>query len=85
MLSEEFLDFTASRGNDLRPLGLTQGCKWCLCAARWMEAFLEWKAGKVDVKAVPQIDMEATGRGMLKFMDLDKLEEWSTTKEKGSQ
>ena len=29
-VSDKFLDFTASRGNDLRSAGLTAGCKWCL-------------------------------------------------------
>ena len=38
MLTKEFLDFTASRGNNLRSIGLEPGCKWCLCTARWKEA-----------------------------------------------
>lgn len=29
-LTDSFLDFTASRGNNLRSIGLTAGCKWCL-------------------------------------------------------
>merc|ERR1712098_124207 len=37
-LTDPFLDFPASRGNNLRSIGLTAGCKWCLCAARWKEA-----------------------------------------------
>ncbi|TVY62727.1 hypothetical protein LSUE1_G008962 [Lachnellula suecica] len=48
-LTDPFLDFTASRGNNLRSIGLTGGCKWCLCANRWKEAsvFAE-KEGKVS-------------------------------------
>lgn len=38
MLTKEFLDFSASRGNNLRSIGLEPGCKWCLCTARWKEA-----------------------------------------------
>lgn len=38
VLTDEFLDFTASKGNNLRAAGLTAGCKWCLCASRWKEA-----------------------------------------------
>ena len=38
VLSKEFLDFSASRGNNLRSIGLEPGCKWCLCTARWKEA-----------------------------------------------
>ncbi|MCO1332757.1 DUF2237 domain-containing protein [Microbulbifer sp. OS29] len=40
-----FLDFSRSRGNDLStPVaefnfpGLREGDRWCLCAARWLEA-----------------------------------------------
>lgn len=38
VLTREFLDFSASRGNNLRTIGLEPGCKWCLCTARWKEA-----------------------------------------------
>ncbi|HET7505808.1 MAG TPA: DUF2237 domain-containing protein [Kofleriaceae bacterium] len=43
-MTAEFLAFSASRGNDLstsRPgfPGLRPGDRWCLCAARWKEAF----------------------------------------------
>lgn len=37
-LTDSFLDFTASRGNNLQSIGLTAGCKWCLYAGRWKEA-----------------------------------------------
>lgn len=49
ILTERFLTFTVSRGNDLvtpRPEygfpGLKAGDTWCLCASRWYEA---WRAG----------------------------------------
>lgn len=43
-ITAEFLEFSESVGNDLsRPApgfpGLKSGDKWCLCAARWKEAF----------------------------------------------
>lgn len=45
-VTAEFLAFSRSRGNDLstpRPEygfpGLQPGDRWCLCAARWQEAF----------------------------------------------
>ena len=45
-VTPEFLEFSKSRGNDLstpRPEfgfeGLNPGDQWCLCAARWKEAF----------------------------------------------
>ncbi len=44
-MTDEFLAFSRSRGNDLstpRPEygfeGLQAGDRWCLCAARWVEA-----------------------------------------------
>ena len=47
VLTKEFLDFSASRGNNLRSIGLEPGCKWCLCTARWKEA-MEAAKGKED-------------------------------------
>ena len=45
VLTEEFLEFSKSVGNDLstpRPeygfAGLLPGERWCLCASRWLEA-----------------------------------------------
>ena len=42
LMTEEFLEFSASAGNDLstpRPgfAGLKPGDRWCLCAPRWQE------------------------------------------------
>ena len=46
IMTDEFLEFTKSRGNDLstpRPEfqfpGLKAGDGWCLCAMRWKEAY----------------------------------------------
>jgi uncharacterized protein (DUF2237 family) len=34
-VTEEFLEFSAKQGNDLRPIpGMKGGCKWCLCVTR---------------------------------------------------
>ncbi|MCU0932970.1 MAG: DUF2237 domain-containing protein [Thiobacillaceae bacterium] len=48
-VTEEFLDYSRARGNDLTTPqpeygfpGLQPGDSWCLCAARWLEAL---KAG----------------------------------------
>jgi uncharacterized protein (DUF2237 family) len=58
VMTEEFLEFSRSRGNDLstpRPEfgfpGLKPGDRWCLCAARWQEAFESGCAPKVTLKA----------------------------------
>jgi uncharacterized protein len=54
IVSEEFLDFTASQGNDLRIVGLSEGCKWCLCAGRWLEALEAFKTGRIGRNGVPR-------------------------------
>lgn len=71
-VSAEFLAFSRSRGNDLgtpRPEygfpGLKPGDQWCLCAARWQEAF--------EAGAAPDVVLEATHESALEFSDLDHL------------
>jgi len=55
-LTADFLAFSKARGNDLStPMpehgfpGLRPGDRWCLCAARWKEAYDAGKAPKVYV------------------------------------
>lgn len=71
-LTQEFLDFTKSKGNDLstpRPqfgfAGLKPGQRWCLCAARWLEAH---EAGKA-----PPVSLEATHQRSLETVPLEAL------------
>jgi len=66
-MTDEFLDFTKSKGNNLSSPsssfpGLKSGDKWCLCALRWDEAA---KANKA-----PPVDLEATDESALKFNNL---------------
>ncbi|PNS15202.1 hypothetical protein CAC42_8203 [Sphaceloma murrayae] len=78
-VSEEFLDFTASRGNDLRPVGLKGGCKWCLCASRWLEAFEA--RGQHGEKIVPKVVLGATNESVLKKLNLEDLKKFAVDKE----
>lgn len=73
-MTDEFLEFTASKGNDLstpRPRfrfpGLKAGDRWCLCALRWEEAR---QAG-----VAPPVVLEATHIGALEFVDEAHLRE----------
>jgi hypothetical protein len=73
-VTEEFLRFSASRGNDLstpRPEfrfhGLKPGDRWCLCATRWLEA---WMAG-----VAPPVVLEATHERALQVVPLAALKE----------
>ena len=58
VMTPEFLEFTVAAGNDLvtpHPEwnfpGLVVGDRWCLCAARWLEAFHAGKAPPVVLDA----------------------------------
>ncbi len=71
-VTREFLDFSVSRGNDLstpRPEfgfpGLRPGDRWCLCAARWLEAY--------EADAAPRVLLRATHRRALDIVPLEKL------------
>ncbi|GAA5784007.1 hypothetical protein GCM10007860_28590 [Chitiniphilus shinanonensis] len=73
-MTEEFLAFSAERGNDLstpRPdwgfPGLRPGDHWCVCAGRWIEALLEGKA--------PPILLAATHEAILEHLSLETLVE----------
>lgn len=67
-----FLAFSKQRGNDLstpRPEhqfpGLVPGNRWCLCAARWQEAF--------EADAPPLVVLAATNEGTLAVVRLEDL------------
>ncbi len=73
-VTEEFLKFSRSRGNDLstpRPEygfpGLVPGDQWCLCAMRWKEAY--------DAGCAPQVLLESTHILTLEFVGLAALRE----------
>ncbi len=69
-VTEEFLEFSKTRGNDLktpRPdlnfQGLKEGDSWCLCADRWLEAYQNGAAPKIklrstNIKALEVISLE---------------------------
>lgn len=72
IMTDEFLDFSRSKGNDLfRPRpeydfpGLKPGDRWCLCALRWKEA---WEAG-----CAPLLILEATHEKTLEFIPLQEI------------
>ena len=73
-VTEEFLDFTAKQGNDLRPIpGMKGGCKWCLCASRWLEAFQARERDPNGDKIVPKVFLEATNEKALGKINLEDL------------
>lgn len=75
IVTEEFLNYSASQGNDLMtPIpyynfpGLQPGDKWCLCISRWLQAE---KAGKA-----PPIILEATHIKSLQYTNLELLQKY---------
>jgi uncharacterized protein len=71
-VTDAFLEFSLSRGNDLstpRPeyrfKGLSAGDRWCLCAARWKEAF--------EAGVAPPVVLEATHESALRILTLQSL------------
>ena len=76
--SKEFLAFSKARGNDLstpRPEfafpGLEPGQRWCLCAARWVEALKAGKAPRVVLNSTNQAALEVAPLHALKQFAVD--------------
>ena len=72
-VTQEFLDFSLARGNDLvtpRPehrfVGLEAGDRWCLCAMRWKEA--------LEAGVAPPVVLECTHERALLFVTLAQLQ-----------
>ena len=72
VVNEAFLRYTRSQGNDLstpEPAygfpGLRPGYHWCLCAARWLEAYEDGMA--------PPVRLEACERSSLEVISLELL------------
>jgi len=81
VVTEEFLDYSASQGNDLRIAGLREGCKWCLCTSRWLEALGAFRDGKISRNGVPKVHLEATEDSALRRVDLETFREFAARAE----
>ena len=80
VVTDDFLAFSRSRGNDLstpRPEfrfpGLKHGDRWCLCLDRWREAHAAGVA--------PQVVLEATHQIALERVPLETLREFAVSPE----
>ena len=79
-MTAEFLTFSRARGNDLSTprtgfAGLRPGDRWCLCAARWREAFDAGVAPPVVLAATHELAATICSREALLAhgVDLDAL------------
>ncbi len=75
VMSRSFLSYSRAQGNDLiTPIpehsfpGLKEGDRWCLCASRWMQSYLDGMA--------PFVILESTNIKTLTIIDLDILEKY---------
>ena len=75
-VTEEFLAFSKSVGNDLstpQPQfdfpGLKEGDRWCLCVSRWKEA--------LEAGMAPAVFLEGTHILALEFVDLADLKHYA--------
>src|SRR6059058_2185739 len=76
VMTDAFLAFSKSRGNDLStPIpeigfaGLKAGDRWCLCAQRWQEAF--------EADQAPRVVLRATHEGALVHCSLADLKRFA--------
>lgn len=79
IVTEEFLKYSAQRGNDLiTPMpyysfpGLKPGDKWCLCVSRWKEA--------LDAGVAPQVILKSTHQKALETVKFEDLLEYKFVK-----
>lgn len=77
-VTREFLEFSRLRGNDLstpRPeldfSGLRPGDRWCLCAARWLEAHRHETAPPVILKGTHMRALEIVPLELLRKFAVD--------------
>jgi len=75
-VSDTFLEFSKSKGNDLSTPapeygfdGLKDGDSWCLCAERWLEAYQN--------DAAPRVYLTRTHQRALDVVTFDLLKQYS--------
>jgi len=77
-VTQEFLEFSRFRGNDLstpRPElgfpGLKPGDRWCLCAERWREAHAAGMAPRVFLRSTHERALEVVPLGVMREFAAD--------------
>jgi uncharacterized protein (DUF2237 family) len=75
-ISQEFLEYSRSKGNDLstpRPefdfKGLKPGDSWCVCASRWLEA--------VETNMAPRVHLQRTHIKALDIVPIEILKKYA--------
>ncbi len=75
-VSEQFLEFSKMKGNDLSTpnpdlqfQGLKPGDRWCLCALRWKEA--------LDAGVAPPVILSSTNEVVLEIISIEDLKKYA--------
>ncbi len=75
-VTKEFLEYSRFRGNDLStPMpdfgfpGLKPGDAWCLCAARWLEAY--------QANMAPRVFLRRTHKRALEIVPMELLSQFA--------
>ncbi len=78
-VTTEFLEFSRFQGNDLSTPhpefgfpGLKEGDSWCLCAARWLEAYEGGMAPKIYMHRTHQRALEIVPFELLSQFAIDR-------------
>jgi uncharacterized protein len=78
VMTADFLAFSKAAGNDLSTPhpeygfpGLKAGDRWCLCAARWLQAFQAGMAPRVVLSATHERALEIVALNDLKRFAID--------------
>ncbi|PHS15843.1 MAG: hypothetical protein COA86_12505 [Kangiella sp.] len=76
--SQEFLEYSRFKGNDLSTpvpefgfTGIKAGDRWCLCAARWLEAHNDDRAPRVFLQRTHKKTLEIVPMKILNKFALD--------------
>ena len=76
--SLEFLEYSRFKGNDLSTAmpefdfpGLKPGDRWCLCAARWLEAYQQDMAPKIFMSRTHKKALDIIPNELLRQFALD--------------
>ena len=82
VMTDSFLEFSKSKGNDLSTPhpewgfpGLKAGDQWCLCALRWKEG--------LEAGCAPHVILECTHHNALQFVSLEDLHAHAAQKSGG--
>lgn len=77
-VSDKFLQYSRFRGNDLStPVpefgfpGLKSGDRWCLCAARWLEAYEQQMAPRVYLTRTHKLALQTVPLTVLREFAAD--------------